>query len=399
MNFAPVDLDQETLEFWRDVREFLDEHLTDEIRQEQRLHGDGMSRVLHLALGSRGWVMPAWPVEQGGAGLDAVRLTILQRELYARDYPYQVAGSNSLVLEPLRRFGSEELKADLLPRCTRGEAVCALGYTEPGAGSDAAAVQTRAIRDGEEWVVTGQKMFSTGAHLADYSMVLARSNPDAPKHKGLTMLVVPLKVPGVEIQAVETMGGERTNIVFFDEVRVPDSHRLGDPDGGWVVASAALGAEHFMGDRAKEVTIEREAPYTWAMRRVHDAALAWAQSHPSVEHDRAIDDPHVRRRLAEAALATEVAAASPALYGRNSSSIGLMERAGDLTDLIGAEALLLGEVHGRPPSAGLDPELVGEMYYFAPATAIYGGTVEIQRNLIAEKVLGLPRSTPREQPR
>src|SRR4029078_1850241 len=135
--------------------------------------------------------------------------------------------------------GTDEQKATILPGILAGGVVCCPGYSGPDAGSDVAAVATKAIRDGDDWVIEGQKMFTTMAHEAHYVFLLARWTPDVPKHKGLTMFLIPMDTPGIEITPVETMGGERTNITFYNQVRVPDGARVGDVDAGWSVMHAA----------------------------------------------------------------------------------------------------------------------------------------------------------------
>ena len=144
----------------------------------------------------------------------------------------------------IRLFGSDELKAEVLPKIIAGEAICSLGYSEPGCGSDVFAAQTRATRDGDGWRIDGSKMFTSGANIAQYVLMLTRTNPDVPKHKGLTMFIVPLEAEGVEIQAVHTFQDERTNITYYDGVKVQDSYRLGEVDGGVKVMAGALELEH-----------------------------------------------------------------------------------------------------------------------------------------------------------
>ncbi len=141
-------------------------------------------------------------------------------------------------------FGSDELKREVLTKIVSGEVVCSLGYSEPSCGSDVFAAQTRATRDGEGWRIDGSKMFTSGANIADYVLMLTRTNPDVPKHKGLTMFIVPLKSPGVSIQPVFTFQDERTNITYYDGVKVKDSYRLGAVDGGTKVMAGALEMEH-----------------------------------------------------------------------------------------------------------------------------------------------------------
>jgi alkylation response protein AidB-like acyl-CoA dehydrogenase len=148
-------------------------------------------------------------------------------------------GYHLMVGEIIRRFGSDELKREVLSKIASGETICSLGYSEPGSGSDVFSAKTKATRDGSGWRIDGQKMFTSGANITDYVFLLARTNPDMAKHKGLTTFMVPLKGGGVTVQPVYTFQDERTNITYYDGVKIPDSYRLGDVDGGVMVMSAS----------------------------------------------------------------------------------------------------------------------------------------------------------------
>ncbi len=251
MDFSRIELDDELAAF-RDeqVGPFLDEHLPDAVLARERLEGNGFVPEYQRALADRGW-LEQWlaPAADGGRALDPVRAAIVRAEETDRVGPlFPVTGSHSLVMSVVRQFGSDALRAEIADRVHRGEIQACLGYTEPDCGSDAAAIRTRAVRDGDEWMITGQKMFSTGAHLCQYVMLTARTNAEVPKHQGITMFLVPLDHAGVEVQGIGTLGGERTNFVYLDGVRVADTYRLGPVDQGWAIASGALAAEHGMGE-------------------------------------------------------------------------------------------------------------------------------------------------------
>ena len=171
----------------------------------------------HRALCARGYLAAGWPTEVGGLGRSAIDQCLLAQELYGSGAPIDGLSIAAMVGATLLLCGTDEQKATVVPRILAGEVMCCLGYSEPDAGSDVAAVATKAVRDGDSWVIDGQKMFTTMAHEAHYVFLLARSNPDAPKHKGLTMFLVPMDTPGIEITPVETMGGERTNITFYND--------------------------------------------------------------------------------------------------------------------------------------------------------------------------------------
>jgi alkylation response protein AidB-like acyl-CoA dehydrogenase len=412
MDFSPIEIAPDVQAFWDDeVVPFFDEHLSQEILDREEEEGNGFIPALDRALAAKGWLQPMASVEDGGAGLDPVRAAVIMAEQNRRVFSFPVKGSHGLVTPVVQAFGSDELKAKVLPGARRGEIHFCLGYTEPDCGTDAAAVKTRAVRDGDEWVITGQKMFSTGAHLAQYVMITARSNPDVAKHKGITMFLMPLDVANVETQLISTLGGEKTNFIYFDEARVPDSHRLGPVDQGWQVASGALAAEH--GLDAEHGALRREAVIDYSLARAlsgphgpsdrliadaHDVAVEWARTTPGVDGTPRIDDPLVRVRLARIALDREVGELTPSPYGRVVMSDNVIRDTADLIDLVGPAGLLHKGEAGAAANGFFEAG-----HRFAQGTSIYGGSTDMQRNLIAEQFLGLPRHRgafrPASQPR
>ncbi len=396
MDFSAIELDDQTMAFWRDARAWCDEHVTQAVLDEERATGAGFNRALHTALGEQGWIFPTWPREAGGAGLDDLKAAILSLELAAHHAPFISHGTSMLVIPAIERWLEGDLRRDLLLGAARGEILFCLGYTEPDGGSDLAGVRTRAVRDGDEWVVDGQKMFTTGAQHCNYCFLLARTDPDAPKHQGLTMFLVPLDAPGIEIQAVHTLGGERTNMVFYDDVRVVDALRLGPAGQGWMVLHGPLNREHGMDpDGPKPLEEERgdvvpaagPSPLVDALR----VAVAWAGV-ADPDGCRPLDDPGVRARLAEIELGLAVAAVTPGPLGRVIRSERFIRDAADLMDLVGADALVERGQRGAVGDGSIE-----YAHRFAQGTAIYGGTTDIFRNMIAERFLGMPRSRPREQ--
>jgi alkylation response protein AidB-like acyl-CoA dehydrogenase len=225
MDFSRVPLDAEGQKFLDEVRSFMTEHVTEDVLEEERRTGSGFNERVHLALGRRGWIMPAWPAERGGAGLDPVRARILELEMRRAEVPSITHGTTRLVLSAVEKSGQPDLVAELLPGVAAGTVRFCLGYTEPDGGSDIAAAKTRAVRDGDEWVINGSKIFTTGAQNCQYTFLITRTDPELPKHRGLTMFLVPLASEGVEIQAIRTYGGERTNIVYYSDVRISDRYR------------------------------------------------------------------------------------------------------------------------------------------------------------------------------
>src|ERR1700757_4805984 len=248
---------------WRRIRsdaeQFVAEHVTRQVIENERRTGDGADRALTRKLGERGWIAPTWPVEEGGAGLDQFEAAVLLDALRKGGVPTIGPGTTMLPANAIRATGSAELKARVLPGVAAGEVLICLGYTEPAGGSDVFACATRSERDGDEWIVNGQKIFTTFAHLADYCFLLTRSQPGSVGPRGLTMLLVPLDSAGIEIQAVHTMGHERTNIVFYNDVRVADANRIGEADEGFAVMRAALEAEQNVAPSARTRSIAADA--------------------------------------------------------------------------------------------------------------------------------------------
>jgi alkylation response protein AidB-like acyl-CoA dehydrogenase len=387
---APADgtldfgLGPETESFQAEVRAFVAEHLTDDVLDRARTTGTMHDWGLHRAIADRGYLSAGWPVETGGQGRSALDVTVLQQELWAAGAPIDGMGIATMVAATLLLVGNEWQRTEVLPRLLSGDAVPCLGYSEPDAGSDVAAVATRAVRDGDEWVIDGQKMFTTMAHEAAYVFLLTRTSPDKSKHRGLTMFLVPMDVPGIAVTPVETLGGERTNITWYDGVRIPDRCRVGDVDDGWSVMHAAL-------------VYERNGANWGEPHRLLEAVAAWA-----VETG-AITDPLVAERLGAAAARDDVGrllvyrsawlAASGALPLVEGSMAKLFvtewftAMAAELLDCLGPAG---AHAHGDP-AAVLDG-LVEHAYRHSAVTTIYGGSSEVQRGIIAEKGLGLPRS-------
>lgn len=377
-------------EFREEVRAFLAEHLTTEI--VERVHDTGTVHDwdFYRAYAAKGWMAPEWPVEDGGQGRDPFEMTALREELRLAGAPTDGMGTTLLVANTLRVVGTEEQKAEILPRVLRGDIVICLGYTEPDCGSDAAAARTRAVRDGEEWVIDGQKMFTTLAHESDYVFLLTRTDTEVPKHKGLTMFLVPMGTPGIEIEPVHTLGGERTNITFYSGVRVPDSARVGDVDKGWSVMRVALAFEHLGG-------------FGYEIDRLLRDTVAALESEPDGDGPRLADDPATLERLGEMAVDAEVSRALAYAALWDAHTTGIPGPAGSMTKLFSSEALqrwsaevldMLGPrallEHGEPGAAA--DGWPTQMFRHAPVTTIYGGTSEVHRTIVGERALGLPRA-------
>jgi hypothetical protein len=374
----------------REAEEFVAAHVTREVIEHERRTGDGVDRALTRKLGERGWIAAGWPVGEGGAGLDPFEAAALWDALRKGGVPTIGPGTTMLPANAIRATGSAELKARFLPGVAAGETLICLGYTEPAGGSDVFACATRSQRDEDEWIVNGQKIFTTFAHLADYCFLLTRSQPGSAGPRGLTMLLVPLDSPGIEIQAVHTVGHERTNIVFYNDVRVADANRVGEAHAGFAVMRAALEAEQNVAPASRTGLVAKDA-------------LEFARSHRGPDGAELIDDVLVRERLARMAMEAEVAD----LLGLRAAFLDAEgEKPGPVSALFGPESYVrasaaaidiagaAGMLDWTDPQSAVDGGLDAH-YRSAVATTIYGGSSEVLRSLIVENRLGFPRSRPR----
>jgi alkylation response protein AidB-like acyl-CoA dehydrogenase len=360
-------------------------HVTPELRAKAHFSFDGHEPGLHRKLAQAGLLLPDFPAELGGRGASPYAVAATREVWDDHAWSTHAVGVVEIVAHMIQRFGGEELKQEVLTRLLSGEAICSLGYTEPGGGSDVFAGRTRATPDGNGWRIDGQKMFTSGANISDYIILLARTNPDAPKHRGITLFIVPTKAPGVSVQAVHTFQDERTNVTFYDGVKIPDSYRLGEVDGGVKVMSAALEIEHSTG-------------YASTLARMHQAGEALCRE-ITYSGRPLIEDSSAQARLARVALQVQLARVleerlvwaaaekknAPAWgpMARVLSAEAFLEGARDLLDL--TAPLSLSKRSG--PAAYLN-----QCYRHAHAARIYGGTQEVHRSMIAERNLGLPRT-------
>jgi len=372
-----------------ETRRFLDEYLGDDV--VERMHATGVHHDwgFHRARVEHGMLAPGWPEEYGGQGRDPLEVLAMAEEFQRAGAPTYAASTTLMVANIIRHVGTEEQKRLILPQALTGEIIIVLGFTEAESGSDVAAAQTRAVRDGDEWIINGQKMFTTNAQEAHYVFLLTRTNSDAAKHKGLTTFLVPLRQPGVEIQPVLTVSGERTNLTFYTDVRVDDSLRIGEIDGGWDVMTVSL-------------TFERSLPQGGDSSRLLGAMERWARSSLDEEGRPRSEDPDVQARLGRAAAEIEVAVLlarrcawvqqSGVLPGVEGSMAklfateALTRQSADFVDMLGPDGI---RSDGDPTA--VEGGIAEYLYRFALGTTTYGGTSEIQRNIIAQRGLGLPR--------
>lgn len=232
MDFSRVRLDDDDQKFQNEVRSFLQEVVTEDVLRRDRETGDNFDEGVHLALGAAGYLDRDWNPDSERP-FTRIERRIWELEKRRAHVPWVTSGTTSMIARSVEKFGSPELKDEVLPRVYSGHVRLCLGYTEPEGGSDVATCKTRAVRDGDQWIINGSKMFTTGAHNCQYVFLITNTDPSAPKHKSLTMFLVPLDSSGVEIQGIRTVDGDRTNIVYYSDVRVDDRYRMGgEVDGG-----------------------------------------------------------------------------------------------------------------------------------------------------------------------
>ena len=384
MNFSRVELSAEDKTFLGEARSFLATHMTEDVKRRDRETGDNFDEGVHLALGEAGYLAAEWKPESDG-GFSRLRRRIWELEKRRARVPWVTWGTTAMVARSVAKFGSKELQDEVLPGVFSGHVRLCLGYTEPEGGSDVATCKTRAVRDGDGWVINGSKMFTTGAHNCQYVFLITNTDPEAPKHKSLTMFLVPLSSPGIEIQGIRTVDGDRTNIVYYSDVRVADKYRLGEVNAGWTVLREPLNVEHgavaAAPDGLQDVSIMMHQA-AFLAEAVDKAAARVTQ--PSPNGRRLLDDQSVAYRLGRSVARMEAALSSPSIFGRVAIAQTMRDIAPDLMDIQGGASAL---PFGTDGSA--DDGATEYVYRFAPLVGIYGGTLEVFRNMIAQYVLGL----------
>jgi len=382
--------------FRAEIRGWLEEHLAGDFAALKGLGGPGKDHEAieerlawnrHLA--EHGWTGVGWPKEHGGRGLTLWQQVIFHEEYARANAPARVNHLGEELLGPtLMAFGTKEQQERFLPKILAVEELWAQGYSEPGAGSDLANVQTKARLDNSEWVLDGQKVWTSNAHFSQWLFVIARSEPGSERHRGLSFLLVPIDQEGVDVRPIEQLtGGSEFNEVFFTQARTAADLVVGEPGDGWRVAMALLGFERGVSVLAQVVGFARE------LRTVVDVA----------RDNGALDDPVLRDRLASLDVELEVLRWQ-ALRGLSADGGADDDGAASVFKLAWANwHKRLGEV--AMEVRGLDGLVAAEstadapyvlddlqrLFLFSRSDTIYGGSDEIQRNILAERVLGLPR--------
>ncbi len=386
------------------VQAFLAEKLPTNWGGIGTLDGDALTEFVRgwrHTLYEGGYLAPGWPTEYGGAGLSALEQVILAEEFTKAGVP--TGGSNDafgiqMLGNTLLHWGSEEQKAHYLPRILSGEDTWCQGYSEPNAGSDLSNVALRGVLDGDQWVLNGQKIWTSAGHLADHIFTLVRTDPDAPRHKGISFMLVDMRQPGIEVRPIKMISGDSEfNEVFYTDAVAPKGEIIGGLNNGWAVAMTLLGFER--GEAAATVPIRFQAEIDRLLRLATERGVA--------------DDPVIRQRLAWAYGRAQIMryngmrvltqylkghhpgpdAAISKLYWSEYHKV-VTELA---VDILGAEALV---PTGRRPSSAFSADDAGApnsswswvgTFLNARAGTIYAGSSQIQRNIIGEMVLGLPK--------
>ena len=378
--------------FRREIAGWLEQNLSGEFENVRGRGGPGDEHALfeerhawERKLGEAGWIGIGWPKSVGGRDLDLSQQVVFHEEYARAGGPGRVGHIGEGLLAPtLIHYGSEEQKQRFLPAIRSGDEIWCQGYSEPNAGSDLANVQTRAELIGDEWVISGQKVWTSGASHSDWCFVLCRTNPDAPKHKGLSYLLVPMRQAGVEVRPIVQLTGDAEfSETFFNEARAPAENLVGEPGDGWKVAMGTLAFERGASTLGQQMLFQNDLDRVIAVAKENGKAA----------------DPVIRQRIAQAWMGLRIQRYN-ALRTLSQSEGAELSREAMITkiywatwhrdlgklamDVLGPQAEI---TEGAPYQLGA----LQRMFLFTRSDTIYGGSNEIQRNIIAERALGLPR--------
>jgi alkylation response protein AidB-like acyl-CoA dehydrogenase len=395
--------------FRAEIRAWLEENLPDgwfepgfEMSPEERAT---FNQEWPAKLYAGGWICATWPKEYGGKGLSTMQGVVLAEEFARAKAPLRADFFGDTLVGPtILQWGTEEQKKEFLPKILNGTMAWCQGFSEPNSGSDLASLKTMAVLDGDEWVINGQKVWTTQGHHADYCFLLTRTDPDAPKHKGISYLLVPMKQPGVEVRGiVQPDGTAEFCEVFFDNARCPKDNVVGGVNNGWKVANSTLAFERGMSATTGYRRFEEE------YRLMVGAAT----------ENGAIEDPLVRQRLMRYYTKIQILringlrSLTATLHDRRDLGVAALgatnkmfwsemhQEAMELAlDIYGASSMLVttGPASGSWPGTGRDRRREGypvspmmSAFFFSRSETIWGGTSQIQRNIVGERVLGLPK--------
>ncbi len=389
MDFA---LTSEQEQFGNAFRAYLKTAITPELRaeiEEQGEYGGPVSRAFFRRLGADGWLGVGWPREFGGQGRSPVEQYIFYEIAAYEEAPLPMLALNT-VGPTIMKYGSDGLKNLVLPRILRGEIEICIGYSEPNAGTDLASLKTAAVPDGDDYIINGQKSFTSCAHFADYIWLAARTDPTAKKHRGISLFLVDIDTPGIEITPVYTIGGVRTNSTFYDNVRVPKSRLVGEENKAWKYMTAQLDLERIA-----------LCPYSPLIRRIEEA-VRWAKS-TKLEGRPAIEQDGVKNRFCEMVadvevlkllnyqVAVQLARGLP-VYAEAST---VKAYGSDLYQRVNNEIMEVMGPYGQLEGGSKWAPLGGAMpsYFRRDLVLIFGGgAIEVQKNIIAMAGLMMPRA-------
>ena len=384
-------------DFRQEIRDFLEQELPegwDPLGQpgETPEKRHAFTRDMAKKLADKGWLTLAWPEEYGGQGRSIMEQVVYREEMSYWNVPGTDLGTGAIswVGPVLMIVGTEEQKQEHLPPIAAGERYWCTLYSEPGSGSDLASLQTSAVRDGDDYVINGQKIWTSSAHIADWGWLAARTNPDAPKHRGISLFMLDMKTPGVTVRPIVNMAGRHEfNEVYFDDVRVPAANLVGEEDRGWYTLAVALDFER------------SGVGYSATARRTLETLTEYARE---TEHNRQPlgKDPHVRRKLAQRYVETEVSRwlsykvawmQSKGLVPNAEASMSKMYGT-ELTQRVARTGMEILGMAGMLSQGSKWAPLQGyiqQSFLSSTSATIAAGTSEIQRNIIAQRGLGLPR--------
>jgi alkylation response protein AidB-like acyl-CoA dehydrogenase len=386
-----IGLSPEHLALRAELRAYFADLVSPALRAEGGAEAGGeLTRAAIRRMGTDGWLGIGWPTEYGGQGRTPIEQQIFIEEAQSAGAPVPLLTVNS-VAPTLMRFGTPEQRAFFLPKILAGEIQFAIGYSEPGAGTDLAALRTRAERDGDEWLVNGQKIYTSIAEHADYVWLACRTDPNAARHKGISIIIVPTDSAGFSVTPIHIMGGGRTNATFYDDVRVPIGNLVGEENGGWSLITNQLNHER--------VAI---APAGWVARRFNEV-LAWARATTLADGRRVIDQEWVQVNLARVQARLEFlkllnwkvawSAAEGAVSPSDASATKVfgtefyIEAYRLLMEVIGPDSVLRDQ-----SGAGWLRDRLESSYQGTLVLTFGGGTNEVQRDLISMFGLGFPRA-------
>ncbi|HXN62812.1 MAG TPA: acyl-CoA dehydrogenase family protein [Acidimicrobiales bacterium] len=390
--FLEESADQQQLR--TELRRYYAELLTDRVRAGLVEGGEGGDawREVVRQVGRDGWLGIGWPTEYGGQGRPATDQFIFFDETRRAGAPFPFVTINT-VGPTIMRFGTGEQKSFFLPRILAGELNFAIGYTEPEAGTDLASLRTRAVRDGEEYVVNGAKIFTSGADMADYVWLATRTDPDVPKHKGISILCVPTGVPGFEWSIINTVGGLTTTQTFYDNVRVPVANRVGEENEGWRMITTQLNHERV-----------GLAAWSGLSISLYEEVVQWAARQPTDDGRTLIDQAWVQMDLARCQAELEamwllnwrmaVHVAEGELTAAESSSIKVFgtERTLDVFRLLAGVIGAAGYLTPGSPGALMRGRIEASQRQ-AQVNTFGGGVNEVQREIVATAGLGMTRGS------